>query len=129
MTRAALGPITFDLLNSFSEFSKKNSYKYAEHSVIDGKPKLQYMGANLTTLNLTFHFHKGFCDPSVEHLKLIGAAEAHTPLPLIFGGGAYHGLYVIEDLSTDLKQTDEDGNVIDMQVKVTLKEWDEFNLL
>jgi len=123
LPQAVFGPITFKLLTSFTDFNKQSTFRYAEHAVLEGKPKLQYMGENLISLDLKFHFHKGFCNPTLEYTKLLAVAKGHTPLPLTFGNGLYQGLFVVESIGQAIKQTDADGTIFEMTVDVKLKEW------
>ena len=88
-----------------------------------------YLGENLVTLDMAFNFDIGFCDPIKEYKKLVDAAEKHSPMPLIFGSGAHHGHYVIVGINSELKQTNKKGDVVSMQVNVSLKEFSELNLI
>ena len=45
---ALLGEITFDLITYFEGMEASFSANYAEHALIEGKPRLQWVGDNLT---------------------------------------------------------------------------------
>ena len=54
---ALLGDIQFDLITYFDSFETDFGTDYAEHAVIDGKPRLQYMGDRLDEIRIELSFH------------------------------------------------------------------------
>lgn len=122
---AQLGDIEFDLIAYLDGFNTWRKIDYAEHPIIEGKPKLQYIGESLETVAIRLSFHASFCDPEAELEALKDAASQYAPLAFIFANGVYKGKYVIEDIRDEVQQTFDDGTVIAVTVEVNLKEWDE----
>ncbi len=120
---AMLGNIKFDLLTSPISTDDKRAYTYAEHAVIEGKPRLQYTGDDLESIDITFRFHKDFCDPASQQEKIIAAANAHKALPLVMGDGTYIGYFVILEVSCGPQAAMKDGSLIYTELSVKLKEW------
>lgn len=120
---AQLGDIRFDLITYFDGLNASKKIDYAEHATIEGKPKLQYIGEALETINIKLNFHMSFCDPAAEVRRLKDAASKYEPLSFIFGNGVYKGNYVIEEINDNVQQTFNEGTLIAIDVEVKLKEW------
>lgn len=122
---AQLGDIQFDLITSFNTMSTSQKVDYAEHAVIDGKPRLQWVGDALEEISLRLSFNAGFCDPTAELKSLRDAASQHCAMALVLGNGEYRGNYVISEIGDDIQQTFAEGTLIAVDVDVKLKEWAE----
>lgn len=120
---AQLGEIRFELVPALEGMEGTLPYAYAEHAVIQGKPRLQWMGAGLEELRLAFRFHRAFADPAAELARLQAAAAAHAALAFVMGDGTYRGRYVITELGTAVQQADAGGAPLALTVAVTLREW------
>lgn len=120
---AQLGPIRFDVLSHVEGFDIARSQTYAEHEVIEGKPKLQWIGEALDEIALDLSFHAAFCTPEVEMQKLERAASAHQALPLVFGDGRYIGRFVITRIDRALRFCDGRGRAFQIEAKVSLREY------
>ena len=118
-----LGDIEFELLKTPDGFDRDLSYKYSEHETIESKSKLQFTGEDLQRLNLNLYFNSQFCNPEEELETLQESASEYEALPLIFGNGKYLGRYVIESISESRTETDAEGTVLSLNVRVSLKEW------
>lgn len=106
-----LGNIVFQGLKGFESFQSKRETNYAQHAVIDGKPKLQRIGTNLEEVNLSIQFHGSFCTPETEIGSLDSAREAGEILPLLLGSGELVGNFVIQSISKDIMDLDERGSI------------------
>jgi phage protein U len=120
---AQLGDIRFDLITYFDGLNASKKIDYAEHATIEGKPKLQYIGEALETINIKLNFHASFCDPAAEVKRLKDAAAKYEPLHFVFGNGTYKGNYVIEEINDNVQQTFNEGTLIAIDIEVKLKEW------
>jgi phage protein U len=120
---AQLGDIRFDLITYFDGLNASKKIDYAEHATIEGKPKLQYVGEALETINIKLNFHMSFCDPDRELKRLKDAASRYEPLAFVFGNGVYKGNYVIEEINDNVQQTFKEGTIIAIDAEVKLKEW------
>lgn len=120
---AMLGVIPFELLTSPVAMDGRRTFNYAEHAVIEGKPRLQYVGDGLEEYNFTFRFHREFCSPMVQYAALVASASVHVALPLILGNGLYLGRYVILEIADVLEAAGTDGTPVYLEVRVMLREW------
>ncbi|MDD3466029.1 MAG: phage tail protein [Campylobacterales bacterium] len=118
-----LGDIEFKLITYFESLDSQKAYTFAKHSVIEGKPSLQFIGDELDGVNIKLNFHIDFCNPKEEYDKLEAAASKHEPLPFVFGNGIYKGNYVIESLSKGLIMTHGDGTEIGIDATMKLTEY------
>ncbi|HEY1851576.1 MAG TPA: phage tail protein [Candidatus Binataceae bacterium] len=117
------GEIVFDLLGSPEGFQSTLSWDYAEHRVVEDRPKLQWIADGLETIELDFHFHASFTNPSSQVEALIAAANDHNARPLIFGNGSHRGYFVVTSLRTSSQVMAADGSLISITVRAVLKEW------
>ena len=120
---AQLGNIVFSLGNIIEGMDGTRASEFAEHRVIEGKPRLQWVGDGLETLTLDINLHRAFCIPETEIKRLEDARAAHEAMALVFGNGEYIGMYVITELSRRLCQADGQGNLISANARMSLKEW------
>lgn len=119
---AMLGPISFHLITYFEGVTNKRAWDYAQHDVIEGKPRLQYMGEALEEVTIDLMFHVSYCNPEAELAKLRIAGSMRTALPFIYGSGQYVGMFVIKQIQTTSRQTDSRGGLVAVVAKVTLME-------
>lgn len=123
MPFATLGNIVFKVLSGPVALDTSSLVEFAEHKLIEGKPRLQFMGEGLDTISIQIEFHSQFCKPENELSKLRAAKTRHQALALVYGNGRYKGRYVITDLNESLRQTSQRGDIISLEVRLTLKEW------
>lgn len=119
---AQLGNIVFQGLKGFDTFRSKRETNFAQHAVIDGKPKLQRIGSNLEEVSLSLQFHASFCDPQVEASALEAARDAAEILPLLLGSGEFVGNFAIQTITKDIEDLDHLGNLKNLIVDVQLIE-------
>lgn len=120
---AQLGDIKFELITYWRGLNSSWKTQYVEHAVIEGKPKLQWIGDNLEELNIRLNFHTDFCVPKEELQRLKEAMLKHEALDFVFGNGEYKGKFVIEEISSEVIQTFQDAEIIAIEAEVKLKEW------
>ncbi|MEL4887824.1 phage tail protein [Pectobacterium betavasculorum] len=120
---AVLGDIEFELITYWDGFESTFGVDYAEHSRIEGKPGLQFVGEQLDEFRISLVFHSVYCTPDNELSRLRRAMRAHQALALVFGNGDYRGWFVITAVTASSQQTDSSGNVMAMTAEVTLREY------
>lgn len=120
---ASLGDIRWEYPDSWSSVGHQRRFDYAEHAVIEGKPKLQHVGTGLAELRVELSFDAGRCNPASELERLEAVAAAHQAVPLVFGDGRYLGRFVITDIDQRWEHTDPKGRLLEVGLRVTLKEW------
>lgn len=120
---AILGDIPFEVVGSPEGLSSTQSYKYAEHRVVQNKPRLQWIADGLETIALEMLLHSSFTDPAMRLFELETAAGLHEALPLVFGDGEFRGFFVITSLATVSQQHSASGQPMAIRVRMSLREW------
>jgi phage protein U len=120
---AVFGEILFEILNSPSGFESSRSWDYAEQRVVEDRPKLQWIANALELLEIDFHFHASFTNPSAQLNALIAAGDDHNARPLVFGNGVHRGYFIVMAIRTLSSQMSADGSLIAITMRVSLKEW------
>lgn len=120
---AQLGNIQFSAVKGFTELTSTQETNLAEHALIEGKPKLQRVGTNLTTVELAMFFDVSFCNPQAEIDALNDSRESAEIMPLIMGNGRYEGTFVIQSVEKTTVTTADDGTLLQAEVAVTLLEY------
>jgi len=120
---AVLGEIPFQVVGSPESFESRRRYDFAEHRVVESKPRLQWLGNDLERLRFELRLHSSFTDPAAKLALLRSTAAAHLALPLVFGNGGFRGFFVIESISMRSQQLSARGIPIAITAAVALKEW------
>lgn len=120
---AILGEIKFDLIAYWSGFEAQYGSQYAEHALIEGKPRLQFVGDTLDELRIQLSFHMRFCDPEAELARLRKALASHEAMSLSLGNGDYKGWFVLTALQATSRQTDQAGSLVALEASITLREY------
>ncbi|MCM2494540.1 phage tail protein [Burkholderia glumae] len=120
---AILGDIEFDLIGYFDGFDATFGTDYAEHALLEGKPRLQRIADKLDEIRIELSFHYRFCDPEAELGKLRAALSAKRAMALVFGNGDYKGWFVLTEVQASSKQTDTSGTVLALEASITLREF------
>lgn len=119
---AQLGNIRFEGLKGFSNFSHERGVNYAQHELINGKPRLQAVGDFLDTISFGMYLHSEFTNPEADVESLRTAMHNREILPLILGNGRVLGFFVIPNFSQINSFTDPNGNLIETTLSVELLE-------
>lgn len=120
---ALLGDVQFDIIAYFDGFESQFGADYAEHPLIEGKPRLQFVGDKLDEIRIQLAFHLHYCDPDAELVKLKDALAAHQAMALVLGNGDYKGWFVLTDVQATSKHTDKAGTLIALEASITLREF------
>ena len=75
---ALLGDIPFQVVGSPEAFSDSRGYDYAEHRVVQARPRLQWLADDLVTIRLEMLLHRSFTEPAASLLVLRQAASTHA---------------------------------------------------
>ena len=120
---AMLGEITFELLSGPDAMATERRWDYAEHTLVEGPAKLQWIADGLETVNLEMLFHQAFGDPAGQVDALIAAASDHQARALVFANGTLQGYFVIIGLAITHQQMSDRGDPVATAVRVALKQW------
>lgn len=120
---AVLGEIEFELFNHPTLFEERTSADFAEHALIQGKPRLEFVGEGLDELQLELQLHAALVDPEAQIRRFKTAKAERKPLPLVLGSGDYRGVYLITQVDTRVTRTDGHGRIVAAGVSLSLREY------
>jgi len=120
---AVLGNIEFEILNSPTGLERRDSADWARHTLIQGKPKLEWTGEGLEEISMEISLHVALGDPEARLQELRDAKAKHQPLAFVLGSGNYLGPYVLSDISTTVRRTNATGGLWAAAVQVSLIEY------
>lgn len=117
--------VTDEMVTTFSGVKRNREAVYAEHQVLSGLPKLQFMGRSLDTLSLTVGITPVLGKASMTVDVKIGLLRAMMQVgiayPLVLGL-TYFGLFVIK--SVEVEHTEiQHGATLQASINVTLEEY------
>ena len=120
---ALLGEIPFKVIGSPEVFESSRRFDYAEHRVVEDRPRLQWLATGLESITLAMLFHTSFTNPTAQLAALTAAAEDHQARALVLGNGVFRGLFVVEAVATSDIQLGADATPIAIRVQTKLREW------
>ena len=120
---AMLGDVRFELLGSFTDLEETHSASYAKHEVLAGRPRLQAMENDLTTLRFGLKLHWMLGNPDTAYKGLLAALEAQQAVSLVYGSGRFVGWFVIESLTERTLIQDSKGRTAARELDVELTEF------
>ncbi|MGA7760930.1 MAG: phage tail protein [Candidatus Binataceae bacterium] len=120
---ALLGEISFEVIGSHEVFESSRRFYYAEHRVVEDRPRLQWLAAELESITLAMLFHTSFTDPAAQLASLLAAADDHQARALVLGNGVFRGFFVVASVATSDIQLGADATPIAIRVRTSLREW------
>ncbi len=116
---------TSKVIRTFSEFSRTSSYRWAQHDILNRKPKLQFGGADLDEVSFSMYFAAWHGVNPIKELDNIQQwANKGKAGALIIGQKKMGtGLWVVAGLEQGWKHVDNRGNLLAATIKITLKEY------
>lgn len=118
-----LGDVGFDVVTYPDSWETQYGAEFAEHALIDSKPRLQWVGDRLDEIRWTVALHAGYCDPEAELLKLQQLIASHVASPLHLANGDFKGTFVATECSISTRHTFPDGTLLWAEGSLTLKEY------
>lgn len=120
---AVLGDFRFELLRAPEMADLTTEHEYATHKVIEGKPKVQWVGDELHKRTWDIRLHRVFCDPDAVMRAIRAAAAEHKAYPLSLGSGEYLGRYTINSIHEVTNVADDIGATVAQTATLALQEW------
>lgn len=121
------GTITFeasaDKIRTWDQFGRKGKARFAQHDVLDKKPRLQFTGLDLEEIGLSIRLDIALgVNPLAEINSLREMRDNGEEQSLMINGRPL-GKFVLEDISEDWSQTDSAGRLLAAEVSLKLKEY------
>ena len=125
----ALGDILFkvssDDVNTFNDFKRTSTSRWAYHDVHLQKPKGEFLGPGLDTITFEMELHAQLGrNPRYDMEKLMQFTRTGEALSLVIGGdvlGNYK--WTVDSVEQTYKDIDNEGNVLSSKMSVSLKEY------
>lgn len=121
MEYAQLGEVVFEVL-SYQEHREENEFAWAKLQTIYAPSSLQFMGTELQKISMVVQWHREWCDPLEQYKKLKDLAKEGKPQKLIIASQVV-GDFVIEKISSEIKQIDAWGKPVWIRVGIELLEY------
>jgi len=121
MQYAQLGDVVFEVL-AYNEHREEQDYVWAKLQTIYAPSSLQFMGAELQRISMVVQWHREWCDPIEQYKKLKDLAKEGKPQKLIVASQVL-GEFVIEKISSEIKQVDAWGKPVWIRVGLELSEY------
>jgi phage protein U len=120
---AQIGDIVLSNRYGFSGFTDTRGVQYAQHALIDSKPRLQSTGDDLIALKFSIRLHRQFIIPETEIEKFTQYLNEKTIVPITLGTGEYLGEFVITNITKEVVQTLDDGTIFECTLDISILEW------
>src|SRR4051812_9103190 len=120
---AQIGDIILSGNYGFNSFTSNDGNNVVEHALIEGKPKLQSIGQNLTKLSFSININSAFVNPEAEIAKWKQYVSDSTPVPITLGTGEFLGFFILTSANSDIGQTNNDGGIIQCSLDVAASEF------
>jgi len=118
-----LGNFFFDKSFSPESISHSDETSFAEHALINIKPRLQPTGNNLEEFELSIKLRAEIVNITETVLALKKAKDTAEILPFLYGYGVYKGDFVITRINETINYTLDDGTPVEVTVNISLKEY------
>lgn len=114
-------------ITTFDDLRKTTRARWGVHEIFQGKPQLEYAGAELIELSFSMNFIKPMTtDPTAAMFILEEMMDLAIPGPFVVGlkpMGRGMSLFVMEELEENPKYFFQGGGIIGASVQVKLKEY------
>lgn len=117
-----LGDVPLEVLH-VQGLSVDESWQYAKHAVIAGKPLLDFVAEDLREVTIDCRFTRKLGDPVQAVNRLRALASAHEVVALQTDTGGIVGFFVIVSLNRRVTKTLADGTLISTDVTIKLTEY------
>lgn len=108
---------------TFNNLKRTNSVRWARHEIIGKKPKLEFMGADLSTASLTMRFDSSLNAPPLFYLNRVKKMLDNRMYKTLIIGGDYMGKFVMEEVEEERLWHNGAGVCIAAEVRIALTEW------
>lgn len=123
MALLTFGDFAFEVQDGPETMEETRAYGFGEHALLDTKPVLQNAADALRALSLSVRWSAAMHYPGLYWDTLVTMAEAKEAHPLVWGSGRVEGRFVIVELTRNLLQLAEDGRILAMEARLSLKEY------
>jgi phage protein U len=127
MSIAVLGPVTFevnaDKVRTWQEASRETGARFAKHDVFEGKPKLEFIGPDLATIQLSVRLDMERGVVPRDEIRTLHAEREKGSVLQFTVGGELVGDFVLRSVREDWRWFSRDGVLTKAIVSITLEEY------
>ena len=112
------------MILTFTDFKRKASVRTNKHNMINGKPKLEFLGSDLQTVTFRMELNAllGVRPRKVED-KIIRKMNAGYVAPLVIGGKKILSKAMVTNVSSAYNIVLRRGEILSMVIDVTMMEY------
>ena len=123
----SFGEITFKVsareIKTFRDLVRTTKSRFAQHALLMQKPKLEFLGQDLTEITFKIQLLKDYCDDVAYNAdKLRWMCEKGNDYALVVGSDVI-GRFVLEQVKETLQIVSGNGEIIVEELELTLKEY------
>ena len=118
-----LGNIRFQNLIGWNSFTRRTEASYADHELIEGKPRSQKIGDALDAIRFDIQLHHSFSDVQSDIETLRTACANGDVMPLTNGAGFFYGNFTIRTIDESHSQTFANGTPMLANLSLELVEY------
>lgn len=125
----AWGDLVFEVSSfrilTFDDYKRTTKHRYVKHEIMNYKPKLESVGQDLEEIEMKIKFMTSLgVDPATETEKLRAMCNAAECNYLIIGTECIGScLFVLEEISEEVKIWDALGRIVSSEITVKFKEY------
>ncbi len=118
----AVFEVSDSFILTFENFTKRKSIRTATLDILDGSQKVQFMGENLSEIELDIQLNIRFVEDVIEEINEFEQMQNGVAYRLIIGGRNY-GRFFLEELTQKHKYIDNKGKLLNALLHIKLKEY------
>lgn len=109
---------------TFTNMKRKASVRTAKHNMVNGRPKLEFIGPDLQTVTFTMELNASLgVRPRKIEENLIKKMNIGYVAPLVIGGRKILSRAMITNISSSYEYVMRKGEIFSMAVDVTMTEY------
>jgi hypothetical protein len=122
----SFGPVGFEVsgreIFTLSDLTRKREAGFAEHKVVNGKSRLQFLGIGLWEVTVRIKLSRNWTDPEqrIGRIETVHASGEHHPLIV---GGRNFGRFVLTTYGESVKTFGRGGEIETAELDLTLREY------
>lgn len=116
--------VSDDMVLTFTDMSRKGTVRTSKHSLINGKPQLEFIGPDLQTVTFKMELNALLgVRPRKQEEKLYRQMNAGVIAPLVIGGKRILSRAMITSISSAYNIVLKKGEIFSMTINITMTEY------
>ena len=116
--------VSDDTVLTFADMNRKGTVRTSKHSLINGKPQMEFIGPDLQTVTFKMELNALLgVRPRKQEEKLYRQMNAGVIAPLVIGGRRILSKAMITSISSAYDIVLKRGEVFSMTINVTMTEY------